>query len=435
MTSASGLLDAIIKSLNEKMGEIVVSTFFRSARALALKDDTLVIAVPTILERDGLCERFTDNVCDILFEITGKNLRPEYLTEQEAMEWSKRNSTNAFAGYTFKNFIVGPCNRFAHAAANAVAEADFDLNTDRIYNPLFIYGPAGLGKTHLLYAIANRFKERYPYHSVLYIRSEDFLNEVVNAVRKNDYSFRNKYRNVDIFLVDDIQFFGNTDFVQEEFFNTFESLWKEKKHIVLTADRPPKEIASLTARIQSRCEMGLLVDVKTPDLETRIALVEEKSHLLGIVLDRKMCEYIASSITNNVRELEGAVHKIAAMHTLMGLKIDMDLVKSAISDIIKEKPGLHPTPELILDAVSNFYCISKDKLLSTSRVSEVAIARQIAFYLMREMTDMNNTEIGKFFEKDHTTVMHGIDKITNLMDVNRDVAGGVADLKKNIENM
>lgn len=435
MTSAGGLLDAIIQSLNEKMGEIVVSTFFRSARALALKDDTLVIAVPTILERDGLCERFTDNVCDILFEITGKNIRPEYLTEQEALEWSKRNSTNAFAGYTFKNFIVGPCNRFAHAAANAVAEADFDLNTDRIYNPLFIYGPAGLGKTHLLYAIANRFKERYPYHSVLYIRSEDFLNEVVNAVRKNDYSFRNKYRNVDIFLVDDIQFFGNTDFVQEEFFNTFESLWKEKKHIVLTADRPPKEIASLTARIQSRCEMGLLVDVKTPDLETRIALVEEKSHLLGIVLDRKMCEYIASSITNNVRELEGAVHKIAAMHTLMGLRIDMDLVKNAIADIIKEKPGLHPTPELILDAVSNFYCVSREKLLSDSRVSEVAIARQIAFYLMREMADMTTTQIGKFFGKDHTTVMHGIDKITKLMDVNRDVAGGVADLKKNIENM
>lgn len=435
MKSASGLLDAIIRALNENIGEIVVSTFFRSARALALKDDVLIIAVPTVLERDGLCERFTDNVSDILFNITGKNIRPEYMTEQDAQAWIKQNSTTDFSGYTFKNFIVGPCNRFAHAAANAVAEADFDLNTDRIYNPLFIYGPAGLGKTHLLYAIANRFKERYPYHSVLYIRSEDFLNEVVNAVRKNDYSFRNKYRNVDLFLIDDIQFFGNTDFVQEEFFNTFETLWKEKKHIVLTADRPPKEIASLTARIQSRCEMGLLVDVKTPDLETRIALVEEKSQLLGVMLDKKMCEYIASSITNNVRELEGAVHKIAAMQNLMGLRIDMSLVKEAISDIIKDRPGLHPTPELILDAVSNFYCVPKDKLMSSSRASEITIARQIAFYLMREMADMSTTEIGKFFNKDHTTAMHGIEKITRLMEVNRDIAGGVADLKKNIENM
>ncbi len=435
MQSPNALLDTIIQSLNEQMGEIVVGTFFRSARAIALKGDTLIISVPTVLERDGLIERFSDNVSDILYGITGKNLRPEYLTEEEAQRWIKQNSSNAFSGYTFKNFIVGPCNRFAHAAANAVAEADFNLNTERIYNPLFIYGPAGLGKTHLLYAIANRFKERYPHHTVLYISSEDFLNEVVSGIRTNIYGFREKYRNVDLFLVDDVQFFGNTDYVQTEFFNTFETLFKARKQIVCTADRPPKEIATLTDRIQSRFEMGLLVDVKSPDLETRIALVEEKSKMLGVFLDGKMCEYIASSITNNVRELEGAVHKIAAMQNLMGLKVDMPLVKEAIADIIKERPGLHPTPELILDAVSTFYCVGKDKLMSSSRASEVAIARQIAFYLMREMADMSTTEIGKFFGKDHTTAMHGINKIVNLMETNRDIAGGVADLKKNIENM
>jgi len=430
----TSLLDSVVQCLNEEVGEFAVSAVWRNARAVALKQDALIISVPTTLERDTLIKRFTDNVSKILSELTGHLLHPEYLTEEEAQQWIKQNSDLAYANYTFKNFIVGPCNRFAHAAALTVAEADFSLHTERIYNPLLIYGPSGLGKTHLLYAVANRFKERYPNLSIVYIKSEDFLNEVVAGIKTGIYDFRKKYRNADLFLVDDIQFFGGKEFVQEEFFHTFNTLYEARKQIVVTADRPPKEIATLTDRIRTRLEWGLPIDVKSPDLETRIALVDEKSRRLGVTLDGRISEYIAQHITNNVRELEGAVQKIVAMNTLLGLKIDMALVKEAIGDILKDRPGLHPTPQLILSEVSAFYCIPEDKILSSSRQAEIVIARQVACLLMRDMADMSYPEIGKFIGRDHATVMHSVEKVQQIMEKNHEIAAGVADLRKNIES-
>ena len=434
MKTPDSLLDAAVQVLTEQQGELVISTFFRNARAIAIKDDSLIISTPTEFERDMLREKFTANVSLILTDIAGKMLHPLYLSELEAYEWKRQNSTSTFASYTFKNFIVGASNRFAHAAATAVAEADFNLNTERLYNPLFIHGPSGLGKTHLLYAIANRFVERYPNCSIVYIKSEDFLNEVVAGIKTGLYEFRQKFRNADLFLVDDVQFFGGKEFVQEEFFHTFNSLYEARKQIVVTADRPPKEIATLTDRIQTRLEMGLLVDVKSPDLETRIALVDEKSRLLGVTLPENIREYIASSITNNVRELEGAVKKIVALKTIMGMDITLPVVKEAIADIIKERPGLNPTPQLILDNVSEFYRIPTERILSSSREKDVATARQVACLLLRDMANMSLPQIGRFLNRDHSTVLHSLEKIQKELTENKELADGISDLRKNIES-
>ena len=428
------LLDAAIQVLSETEPEIVITSFFRNTRAMAIKDDSLVISAPSEFERDMLRDKFTAKLSHILTDIGGKSMHPVFLSGMEAYEWKRKNTASAFSSYTFRNFIVGASNRFAHAAANAVAEAPFDLSTDRIYNPLFIHGPSGLGKTHLLYAIANRFMERYPGCSIVYIKSEDFLNDVVAGIKTGLYEFRHKYRSADLFLVDDVQFFGGKEFVQEEFFHTFNSLYEARKQIVVTADRPPKEIATLTERIQTRLEMGLLVDVKSPDLETRIALVDEKSRQLGVTLPINVREYIASAITNNVRELEGAVKKIAALKTIMGLDITLPVVKDAIADIIKERPGLHPTPQLILDNVSEFFRVPIDRILSTSREKDVVHARQVACLLMRDMANLPLLQIGRELNRDHTTIMNALKQIQDKMLNSPEVAAGIADLRKNIES-
>ena len=428
------LLDAAVQVLKEREGDLIASTFFRNARALAIKDDSLVISVPTEIERNMLREKFTAKVSLILTDIAGKLMHPLFLSRSEAYDWKRQNTASTFSSYTFKNFIVGASNRFAHAAANAVAEAPFDLSCERLYNPLFIHGPSGLGKTHLLYAIANRFMERYPDCSIVYIKSEDFLNDVVAGIKTGLYEFRQKYRSADLFLVDDVQFFGGKEFVQEEFFHTFNSLYEARKQIVVTADRPPKEIATLTDRIQTRLEMGLLVDVKSPDLETRIALVDEKSRLLGVTLPENICEYIANSITNNVRELEGAVKKIVALKTIMGMDITLPVVKGAIADIIKERPGLNPTPELILDNVSEFYRVPVDRILSSSREKDVVFARQVACLLLRDMANLSLPQIGRFLGRDHSTVINSLEQIQKKMLQYSEVAAGIADLRKNIES-
>ena len=428
------LLDAAVQVLTEREGDLVASTFFRNARALAIKDDNLVISVPSEFERNMLRDKFTAKFSLILTDIAGKLMHPYFLSGSEAYEWKRQNSVSTFSSYTFKNFIVGASNRFAHAAATAVAEADFDLSTERQYNPLFIHGPSGLGKTHLLYAIANRFMERYPDCSIVYIKSEDFLNDVVAGIKTGLYEFRQKYRSADLFLVDDVQFFGGKEFVQEEFFHTFNSLYEARKQIVVTADRPPKEIATLTDRIQTRLEMGLLVDVKSPDLETRIALVDEKSRLLGVTLPENICEYIANSITNNVRELEGAVKKIVALKTIMGMEITLPVVKEAIADIIKERPGLNPTPQMILDNVSEFYRVPVDRILSSSREKDIVHARQVVCLLLRDMAKMSLPQIGSFIKRDHSTVMNSLEQIQKKMLESSEIAAGVADLRKNIES-
>ncbi len=330
--------------------------------------------------------------------------------------------------YNFENFVVGSSNKYAHAAALAVAESPSEA-----YNPLFIYGPSGLGKTHLLYAIANVVRRDHPSFRIIYIKGEDFTNELVNSIGAGQVQeFRDKYRLADLLLVDDIQFVAGKDRTQEEFFHTFNALYEANKQIVLTSDRPPKEIHTLEDRLKTRFEWGLLADIQPPDYETRMAIIHVKADSLRVQLPENVVDYIAKTITSNVRQLEGTVKKIKALHDLMERAIDIELAKEAVADIFKENPGLNPTPDMILREVSRYYCTPVEKLKGSGRSKDLVLPRQVAMYLVRDLTDYSLPEIGKIFSRDHTTVLHSINKIENYLKETSEMDNIIKTLKTNI---
>lgn len=429
MYTPEALLDALLRQLRAEMGEVLVDPWFTNAEPIAIRDDLFVVEAASELFRDTLTKRFTDNVSEIISGLLGRPARPLYVYGAEADSWRLQSDSSVYAGYTFEKFIVGNSNKFAHAAALAVAN-----NPARLYNPLFIYGGSGLGKTHLLFAIAGSIRKKHPNFRIVYIKSEDFMNELVDALQTGFSEFRAKYRQADLLLMDDVQFLSGKVQLQEEFFHTFEALFQANRQIVLTSDRPPKEIATLSDRLQTRFESGLLADIQSPDLETRMAMVKAKANNLGIDIPQKVVDYIAENITNNVRELEGAVKKIAAINGLMGSPIDLPMAQNAIKDIFKERPGLHPTPEMILKEVSEFYSIPMERITGKSRGKEVVLPRQVAEYLMRELASMSFPEIGKVLGQHHTSVMYGIDKLTASMAENEALRDSVNDLRKNIQS-
>ena len=298
MYTPEALLDALLRQLRAEMGEVLVDPWFTNAEPIAIRDDLFVVEAASELFRDTLTKRFTDNVSEIISGLLGRPARPLYVYGAEADSWRLQSDSSVYAGYTFEKFIVGNSNKFAHAAALAVAN-----NPARLYNPLFIYGGSGLGKTHLLFAIAGSIRKKHPNFRIVYIKSEDFMNELVDALQTGFSEFRAKYRQADLLLMDDVQFLSGKVQLQEEFFHTFEALFQANRQIVLTSDRPPKEIATLSDRLQTRFESGLLADIQSPDLETRMAMVKAKANNLGIDIPQKVVDYIAENITNNVREL------------------------------------------------------------------------------------------------------------------------------------
>ncbi len=423
------LLDELIHQLHGIYDEVLVDPWFSDAIPLALQDGVFVIQASSDMFRDVLTERYTDNVTEILTHLVGKPTRPLYVFGAEADFWRLQSETSVYAGYTFERFIVGSSNKFAHAAALAVARQPAQL-----YNPLFIYGGSGLGKTHLLFAIAGYIRKQNPRTKIVYIKSEEFMNELVEALQIGFTEFRQKYRQADLLLMDDVQFLSGKVQMQEEFFNTFETLFQAGKQIVLTSDRPPKEIATLSDRLQTRFESGLLADIQSPDLETRMAMVKAKASQMNVNLPQPVVSYVAENVTNNVRELEGAVKKIVALHNIMDAPIDLNTAQAAVKDIFKERPGLHPTADLILQETSVFFSIPKEKLVGKDRSKEVVVARQVASHLMRQMAGMSLPEIGKVLGQHHTSVMYGIEKLTQSMTENEALRDQVTDLMKNIQS-
>lgn len=402
----SGLYSAVEQELTSRRGKVVVAPWFGESHALALNDKYFVIEAPSALFRDTLDRQFTADVTEIASQLLGRPVAPLFVWGQDAAQW-KIGRGDPANDCTFDNFIVGENNRFAHAAAMAVAE-----QPAQSFNPLVIWGGAGLGKTHLLYAIAGSIRSRFPESNIIYVTTEEFTNAVVEATRTNSFpELHRKYRQADLLLVDDVQFLSGKEATQQEFFNTFEAVHRAGKQIVLTSDRPPREIALLSDRLVSRFEMGLLADVKVPDLETRIALCIDKAKGMGIDVSYEIAQYIASTVTENVREILGVVRKMRAMHDMLGLPIDMDLARQALRDIFKEKPGLHPTPELILNEVANYFSLSAERIKSNTRTKEIVLPRKIACYLIREMTELSLPDIGKFIGQHHTTVLYGIDTL------------------------
>ncbi|MGH9117902.1 MAG: chromosomal replication initiator protein DnaA [Acidimicrobiales bacterium] len=356
----------------------------------------------------------------------GARTRAEMTTATDG--WS---SSSFNPRYRFEGFVIGASNRFAHAAALTVAE-----RPGQSYNPLFIYGDAGLGKTHLLQAVASYVRENYPTFRVRYVSSETFLNEFVDSIRTNSgMAFRRRYRDIDVLLVDDIQFVEGKKETQEEFFHTFNALYEGSRQIVLSSDRPPDAIPTLEDRLRSRFKMGLITDIQPPDLETRLAILRKRAEREDTYLPNEVLEYIATNITDNIRELEGALTRVAAFTSLTNEPASTDLAERVLGDLLKERQPRPITPKVILEATSNMFGFTIDELLSRNRSRPLVTARQIAMYVCRVSTDLSFPQIAKAFNKgDHTTVMHAVQKIENQMRERRQIYDQVQELSQKVIN-
>ena len=350
----------------------------------------------------------------------------------------QKSDVSSIAEYTFDTFVVGAQNRFAHAGAFAVAEnPSFSARADsekQVYNPLFIYGGSGLGKTHLLHAIMNRIQEKFPEAKILYIKGDEFTNELILAIKNSEqFRFRNKYRYVDVLLVDDIQFIAGKDMTQEEFFHTFNALFEANKQIILTSDRPAKDIVLLEERLANRFVWGLTADIQPPDYETRVAILSRKAESLGLTLSNEVMSFIAENVSRDIRQMEGAVKKIKAFESLTGQPVTVANVSDILKDMISEIKGAPITLKNIITAVADFYSISEEEITSVSRKANIVYARQLTMYLARELIkDASLEKIGAVFGKNHTTVLHSANKIEEAMRTNMRQKKIVEDLIKNL---
>ncbi|WP_042464269.1 chromosomal replication initiator protein DnaA [Neobacillus dielmonensis] len=429
MENIADLWHAALANIEKKISKPSFDTWLKSTKAHSLQGDLLVITAPNEFARDWLEERYSQLISGILYEITGEELAVKFIIPQNPKEEefeipapakkSKKDEDHTefppsvlIPKYTFDTFVIGSGNRFAHAASLAVAEAPA-----KAYNPLFIYGGVGLGKTHLMHAIGHYVLEHNPAAKVVYLSSEKFTNEFINSIRDNKAeNFRNKYRNVDVLLIDDIQFLAGKESTQEEFFHTFNALHEDSKQIVISSDRPPREIPTLEDRLRSRFEWGLITDITPPDLETRIAILRKKAKADGLDIPNEVMLYIANQIDSNIRELEGALIRVVAYSSLINKDINADLAAEALKDII---PSSKPKVITILEiqrVVGEHYNIKLEDFKAKKRTKSIAFPRQIAMYLSRELTDYSLPKIGEEFGgRDHTTVIHAHEKISKLL--------------------
>ena len=427
---------AKVLSLMETEGDMTattINTWFDDAVPVALEANRFILHTPTNFKRDIIVSRYLPAIQKALHELFSADFEVVVLGEGELEDFGEKKTDELFLPgteeYTFERFVVGSSNKFAHAAALAVAE-----HPAQTYNPLFIYGESGLGKTHLLYAIAHKIHQNHPEYRIVYIKGDSFTNELIQAIREGrNPEFREKYRSADVFLMDDVQFIAGRESTQEEMFHTFNTLYEAGRQIVFTADRPPKEMLRLDDRLRTRFEWGLPVDIQPPDYETRVAIIKTKAIRRGMNLPDPVLQYIAENITSNVRQIEGTVNKILAFQELMGESVDVDTVTRAVRDMFKDKADFLPSPEIIIDEVGKFYGIDPDAIRGQGRTKDTALARQIAMYQIRRMTNLSLKEIGKEFDnRDHTTVMHSIDRIEKLTKQSPEVAEVIKDINANI---
>lgn len=411
MYSNAYIWSQVMAYLEKHSPSVAVNTYFDDAEIVEVKDNKLVLYSPSPFRKDVILSRFNLLIQDAVRERFEMDIELVVLDEDEFPQYSlnkrKQNFVEFNSQYTFDSFVVGASNQHAFSAAEAVAE-----ERTMAYNPLFLYGQSGLGKTHLLYAIANRIQQKHPDYNIVYIKGDQFINEFLEAVRTGkNFEFRDKYRNADLFLIDDIQFIAGKDATQDEFFHTFNTLYENKRQIVLTSDRVPSDMLRLEDRLRTRFEWGLIVDIQPPDYETRYAITKNKALSLGMELPDEVCGYIAENITNNVRQIEGTVNRIKAYHDLTGMPMDIANISRAIKDMYKSKAAAVPTPDLIISEVCRFYSIENNILRSTQKNKGTSEARQVAMYLIRKMTSLSLPDIAKEFGKNHTTVLYAIRRV------------------------
>lgn len=426
----------ILTRLREELSETTIKTWFDETSAVALEGNNLVLHCPNAFKRSNIQDRFLPSIEASLKDIFSSDMTVLLLDDEGLRRYQNKESEKPVSlmesgEFTFETFIVGPSNRLACSAARAVADAP-----GQHYNPLFIYGDSGLGKTHLLYAIAHVIRGKFPSAKILYIKGDEFINDYIETVRSGRAmnEFRTKYREADLMLVDDIQFVAGKVETQNEFFHTFNALYESKKQIVLTSDRPPQEMAQLDDRLRTRFEWGLMADVQPPVLETRVAILKNKAAQLGFILPDHIAHYIAEKITANVRQLEGTVKKIKAFKDLDGMEITTDTVDRAIQDMSKSSEFII-TPDAIIREICRYFRLEEDQIKGQSRSRDSLNARQIAMYLIRRMTSLSLDDTGKIFGgRDHSTVLNSINKVERKMKADPNYAEMIKAIITNINS-
>ena len=429
MNSLMDIWNEIKRILSSQLTPTAINTWFTDCEPVELEDCRLVIRTPTEFKKKIISERFSPIITKILSDLFACDFDLLILVGDEEYEKdpSPDDPLPEMAGYTFDNFIVGNSNKFAHAAAISVAE-----NPGKNYNPLFIYGNSGLGKTHLQWAIGHSIHDRFPEKKISYIKGDDFTNDMVKSIKEGKTEeFRNKHRNVDLFLVDDIQFIAGKQSTQIEFFHTFNYIYEAGHQIVITSDRPPMEMSLLDDRLRTRFEGGLMADIAPPDLETRMAIARNKATRLGLILPDDIIEYIASSITANVRQLEGVIKRLTAYKEILNSEITRASVDRAIDDVTKKGTDI-PKPDNIIRETAKYYSLKPEDLKGNNRSKNTAMARQIAMYLMRQLTNLSLNDIGKELGRNHTTALSSIRKIEDLMRSDPNMTGIIRDITSNI---
>jgi chromosomal replication initiator protein len=450
--SAANLWSEISGRLREALNDGTYGKWFGGVERLDREGETLILTVPDEMSRDWIHRHFRGLLDAAVRDITGESRPLELRVASEAepdpengsrsggvlpmvQRIPSRPESGGFkAKYTFDSFVIGSSNRFAHAAALAVAEAPAQA-----YNPLFIYGSTGLGKTHLLHAVAQYVSEHSSSLSVRYVTSEAFVNDFINSLRDKSRieGFKQRYRTYDVLLIDDVQFFEGKERFQEEFFHTFNSLYEAGSQIVLSSDRPPRDISTLEERLRSRFEWGLITDIQPPDLETRIAILRRKVKVDGInVDDEQVLTFIASRVSTNIRELEGALTRVVAFSSLTGRAMTVELAQDVLRDVFPQGDAAEVSIKRIQDLVADRFSLTVDELCSEKRSQNIVYPRQVAMYLSRELTDSSLPKIGREFGKrDHTTVIHATQKIDRLMREDRSVYNLVQELTARVKQV
>ena len=436
MNSVADVWDNVLAQLKGELSETTINTWFDELEAVDIRGNTFILHCTNDFKKRYIETLFLKSIKAALKDIFSVEFEVRIWDDAEFNERSgvaPKKQSDRFTSdeFTFETFVVGPSNKLAYAASVAVAE-----HPAQNYNPLLIYGDSGLGKTHLIYAIANVIKRNDRSAKIAYVKGDDLTNELVAAIQagpNKTAEMREKYRQADLLLVDDVQFIAGKKQTQEEFFHTFNTLYESGRQIVLTSDRPPSEMTQLEDRLRTRFEWGLLVDVAPPDFETRLAIVKNKAALLGMELPDKISAYIAENVTANVRQLEGTINKILAYKDLLGNDTDEETVTRAIQDMLKRSNEYIPSPEAILDYISKYYNLEESVIRGQQRVRDAVAARQIAMYLIRSMTNLSLDDIGKQFDnRDHSTVLYSIKQVEKQMKKDAAFAETVKAIKTNI---